>query len=84
MLHASNKQEFLNAEMDEINGLLKMNAWKYCHISTLPSGAQLINSVWSYCHKRMVDGHLLNTKHAYVLTGDNKNMALTFSSHMLQ
>jgi len=48
MLHALDKQEFLEAENDEINSLLQMNAWTYQCISMLPEGTQLINSVWSY------------------------------------
>jgi len=62
MLHASDKQEFLNSESDEINGLLIMNTWKYQRISCLPSGTQLINSIWPYHHKCTVDGHLLKYK----------------------
>ncbi len=62
MLHASDKQEFLDAEDEEINGLLKMNAWTYWRISTLPEGAQIINSVWSYCRKQTVNSHLLRYK----------------------
>jgi len=29
MLHAPNKQDFLTAEEQELNGLLEMNVWKY-------------------------------------------------------
>jgi len=62
MLKAHDKEQFLEAESEEINSLIRNNAWKYRHISTLPPGTQLINSVWSYQCRRTVDGHLLKYK----------------------
>jgi len=62
MLHAHDKQAFLDAEEQEINGLLDMHIWKYHKISTLPANTQLINSIWLYQQKCMVDGHLIKHK----------------------
>jgi len=39
MLRTHDKQAFLDAEEQEINGLLDMHVWKYCRISTLPTNA---------------------------------------------
>jgi len=79
LLHAPNKQEFLNAEMDEINGLVKMNVWKYQQISSLSKSAHIINSTWSNCCKWTVNGHLSmipysNTKHGDVPMDNNNSM----------
>jgi len=62
MLHAHDKDDFLQAEDNELSGLLKMNSWRYQCISSLPPNAQIINSIWSYCCKRTMDSHLLKHK----------------------
>jgi len=70
MLRAPDKDHFLQAEDEEIHGLLKMNTWRYRRISSLPPHAQIINSVWSYRRKRTVDGHLI--KHKARLCADGR------------
>jgi len=62
MLRASDKQDFLTAKEQALNGLLEMNVWKYQLISTLPTNTCLINSVWSYQQKHSVNGHLIKHK----------------------
>jgi len=84
MLKAPDMQQFLDAESNKINGLLKMNAWKYRHISTLPPGAQLINSVWSYCQKRTVDGYLLKYKAHLCANGWQQQYGIDFLNHKPQ
>jgi len=55
-----------------------MNVWKYRQISTLPKGTQLINSVWSYCHKCTVDGHLLKYKACLCADGQQQQYGIDF------
>jgi len=78
MLNLTDKQQFLDAETNKINGLLKMNAWHYHHISSLPTGAQLINSVWSYCCKWTVDSHLLKYKTCLCTDGQQQQHGIDY------
>jgi len=78
MLHASDKQKFLNAEDDEIQGLIQMDAWKYWQISTLPEVAQLINSIWSYQCKCTIDSHLLKYKAWLCTDGQQQQYGVDF------
>jgi len=78
MLCTTDKQEFLNAKSDEINGLLQMNVWRYWWISTLPKGAQIINSVWSYCHKLTIDGQLLKYKARFCADGRQQQYGIDY------
>jgi len=55
-----------------------MNAWQYRQINTLPQGAQLINSVWSYCHKHTVDGHLLKYKACLCADGRQQQYGIDY------
>jgi len=78
MLRAHDKNDFLQAEDNKLNGLLKMNAWWYWCISSLPPNAQIINSVWSYCHKQTVDGHLLKHKARLCADGCQQQYGVDF------
>jgi len=78
MLRAPDKQAFLDAEEVEIQGLFDMNVWKYRRISTLPSTAHLINSVWSYHQKRTADGHLLKYKACLCANGRQQQYGVNF------
>jgi len=78
MLQAHDCQQFLDAESNEINGLINMNTWKYCCIPTLPPGTQLINSVWSYQRKCTVDGHLLKHKVRLCADGQQQQYGIDF------
>jgi len=78
MLWAPDKQEFLQAEETELKGLLDMNVWKYRRISTLPTNARLINSVWSYRRKRTADGHLVKHKARLCADGCQQQQGVDF------
>jgi len=56
MLKAPDRDDFLTAEDDELQGLIDMQTWKYCQMSDLPPSAHLINSIWSYHCKQSPDG----------------------------
>jgi hypothetical protein len=56
------KEQFIQAEIPEINGLASMDVFEYHKIEDLPPTARLLSSIWSYCRKRRPNGTLLEYK----------------------
>jgi hypothetical protein len=78
MLRAPDKEDFIKAQVNEIEGLIKLKVWKYMRICELPSTAQLINSIWSYQRKRTADGTFLKHKARFCADGSKQKQGIDF------
>jgi len=82
MLCADDKQKFLDAETDEINGLLKMNAWNiagYLHFRKVLKSLTVFGPITASAPLMATSS---NTKPAYVPMASSNNMALTILNPM--
>jgi Reverse transcriptase (RNA-dependent DNA polymerase) len=80
MLRAHDKDEFLKAQVKEIEGLIELNVWKYVQLKDLPTNAQLINGIWSYRCKRAADNTLLKHKARFCADGSKMKAGIHYSN----
>jgi hypothetical protein len=62
MFRSSHRDKFLECQQPEIKGLCDAGVFDFKDKSQLPSGARLLNAIWSYRRKRRPDGVLRDTK----------------------
>lgn len=72
MLKDADKVKFLQAQQSEIQGLQKMKVFDIKHISTKPTTAKLLSSIWSYRKKRSPLGKKLKHKACLCVDGSQQ------------
>lgn len=78
MLRANDSPNFLKSEPAEISGLNEADVFEFHRMNTLPSGAKLLNAIWSYRRKRRPDGTLLKHKSRICLDGSRQRLGVDY------
>ena len=78
MLKAPDRAEFEKVQIPEIRGLEKLGVFQYHKIASLPRGAQLLNSIWSYRRKRKPTGELLKHKARICTDGSQQKFGIDY------
>jgi hypothetical protein len=68
--HDSTK--FVNAQIPEIQGLLKMGVFAIKSMASKPPNAKLLSSIWSYRRKRSPIGTILKYKACLCIDGSKQ------------
>lgn len=76
--HASDRDAFLLSQDPKIKGLCNANVFKFRQMSQLPSGARLLNAIWSYRRKRHPDGVLLKHKSCICVDGSQQHYGIDY------
>lgn len=69
MFKTEDRDQFVASHKTEIEGLQKFDVMDIEHISSLPQGARLLSSIWSYRRKRLPNGIFLKYKSRLCLNG---------------
>ena len=69
MFKAPDADKFVTTQAMEIKGLMASGVMKAHPCTSLPKGARLLSSLWSYRRKRLPDGTLLNHKACLCVNG---------------
>jgi hypothetical protein len=72
MLKTADKAAFIATPKKELEGLIKMGVFDIKHMSTKPSDAQLLSSIWSYRRKRSPIGTILKHKSRICVDGSQQ------------
>ena len=78
MLKANDCADFLKSQVSEIMGLEEAQVFKYIRMSEIPPHTQLLNTIWSYCHKQHPDGSLLKHKNCICVDGSMQQYRIDF------
>jgi hypothetical protein len=78
MLTAHDQAKFLECQVPEIKGLCDANVFEFREMSRLPSGARLLNAIWSYRRKRRPDGVLLKYKSRICADGSQQQHGIDY------
>ena len=78
MLRADDKDDFLKAEVKEVEGLTKLGVYELVQRRSLSPSTQYLHSVWSYRRKRHVDGTLLKHKARLCADGSREKKGVHF------
>ena len=78
MLKASDQDEFVKAQVPEIEGLTEAGVFEYHFMSELPPTAHLLNAIWSYRRKRRPDGTLLKYKSRICADGSQQQYGVDY------
>ena len=80
MLKAHDKDEFIQCQPDEINGLHEANVFDYMKLDDIPPKRRrkLLNATWSYRRKRRPDGSLLKHKCRICADGSQQEHGVDF------
>ena len=79
MLRGEDSKHFVSSQRDEIDGLQGAHIFAYKKRSTLPEGASILNSIWSYRRKRHPDGTLLKYKSRICADGSMQEQGRDFT-----
>jgi Reverse transcriptase (RNA-dependent DNA polymerase) len=79
MLRAKDSKELILHQRDEIDGLQDARVFAYKKRSTLPEGASILNSIWSYRRKHRPDGTLLKLKTQICADGSMQEQGRDFT-----
>ena len=79
MLRAEDSHEFVSVQREEIRGLQGARVFAYKKRSSLPEGASILNSIWSYRRKRRPDGTLLKMKSRICADGSMQEQGRDFT-----
>jgi len=72
MLKDSDRAHFVASQQSEIRGLQHMEVFDVQPISTLPTSAKLLNSIWSYHRKQSPVGTILKYKSRLCVDGSQQ------------
>jgi hypothetical protein len=78
MLRASDQDKFVESQQPEIQGLCDADVFDFKDMSELPSGARLLNAIWSYHRKRRPDGVLLKHKSRICVDGSQQKYGVDY------
>lgn len=78
MLPAQDHDSFIASQPKGIEGLLKMDVFNLQHISTKPTDAKLLSSIWSYRCKRSPVGDILKHKSCICVDGSQQRHGRDF------
>jgi hypothetical protein len=78
MFKAHDQAKFLECQVPEIKGLCDANVFEFRDMSRLPSGARLLNAIWSYRRKRRPDGVLLKYKSRICADGSQQQHGIDY------
>ena len=78
MLKADDRNEFVKAQVPEIEGLVEAGVFEYHFMSELPKNARLLNAIWSYRRKRRPDGSLLKYKSRICVDGSQQQYGIDY------
>ena len=79
MMKATDRDEFLKAQVKEIDGLTEKNVWKLVRRPALPADAHVINGVWTYALKRSADRSFLKYKARFCVDGSRQRYGIDFA-----
>jgi hypothetical protein len=78
MFRSSDQDKFLECQIPEIKGLCDADVFDFKDMSQLPSGARLLNAIWSYRRKRRPDGVLLKHKSRICADGSQQQHGIDY------
>mmetsp|Transcript_9530 Transcript_9530/g.13787 ORF Transcript_9530/g.13787 Transcript_9530/m.13787 type:complete len:125 (-) Transcript_9530:1663-2037(-) len=78
MLKAADKADFVKTQVPEIRGLEKLHVFQYMKRTSLPTGARLLNAIWSYRRKRKPTGELLKLKSRICTDGSQQKYGIDY------
>jgi Reverse transcriptase (RNA-dependent DNA polymerase) len=79
MLTASDREQFIEPQHPEIQGLCDADVFEFHPIADLPSGSRLLNAIWSYRHKRHpTDRVLLKHKSRLCVDGSQQQHGVDY------
>lgn len=79
MLRAEDKELFVKDQLEEISGLQENGVFAYQKRTSLPEGASVLNSIWSYRRKRRPDGTLYKHKSRICADGSMQEQGRDFT-----
>ena len=78
MLKATDREKFIALQLLEIQGLVDADVFKFRSMSDLLPRARLLNTIWSYHHKRHPDGYLLAHKSWICADGSQQQYGIDY------